>query len=149
MKKLLYITGFCLLFICQSFAQTTVTNTIQVFPYQKTSEATGALATMKSWEASDWKAFFKLLEDTTYKTKATYALHAYVNNIANSEKRAAFAKQLSKQKRKAKSDYAKIAIQDELNLLTDASISTQRNNDLPKIKEIAKAPLSTKNHVQK
>jgi hypothetical protein len=149
MKKLLYITGFCLLFICQSFAQTTVTNTIQVFPYQKTSEATGALATMNSWEASDWKAFFKLLEDTTYKTKATYALHAYVNNIANSEKRAAFAKQLSKQKRKAKSDYAKIAIQDELNLLTDASISTQRNNDLPKIKEIAKAPLSTKNDVQK
>ncbi len=149
MKKLLYITGFCLLFICQSFAQTTVTNTIQVFPYQKTSESTSALATMNSWEASDWKAFFKLLDDTTYKTKATYALHAYVNQIANGEKRAAFAKQLSKQKRKAKSDYAKIAIQDELNLLTEASISNERNNTLPKIKEVVEAPVSTKNGVQK
>jgi len=149
MKKLLYITGFCILFICQSFAQSTVTNTIQVFPYQKATEATGALATMNSWEASDWKAFFKLLEDTTHKTKATYALHAYVNNFANGEKRAAFAKQLLKQKKKAKTIGAQIAIQDELNLLTEVSITNERNNALPKIKEIIQEPASTKNDVQK
>jgi len=149
MKKILLFLTVTFISIIQANAQSNLVNTIQVFPYQKTTEATASLATMNTWEASDWKAFFKLLEDTTFKTKATYALHAYVNNIANSEKRAAFAKQLSKQKRKAKSDYAKIAIQDELNLLTDASISTQRNNDLPKIKEIAEAPLSTKNDVQK
>ena len=149
MKKILLFLTVTFITVIQVTAQSNLINTIQVFPYQKATEATASLATMNSWEASDWKAFFKLLEDTTYKTKATYALHAYVNNIANSEKRAAFAKQLSKQKRKAKSDYAKIAIQDELNLLTDASISTQRNNDLPKIKEIAEAPLSTKNDVQK
>ena len=149
MKKILLFLTVTFITVIQVSAQSNLVNTIQVFPYQKTTEATASLATMNSWEASDWKAFFKILEDTTYKTKATYALHAYVNNIANSEKRAAFAKQLSKQKRKAKSDYAKIAIQDELNLLTDASISTQRNNDLPKIKEIAEAPLSTKNDVQK
>jgi len=149
MKKILLFLTVTFISIIQANAQSNLVNTIQVFPYQKTTEATASLATMNTWEASDWKAFFKLLEDTTFKTKATYALHAYVNNIANSEKRAAFAKQLSKQKRKAKSDYAKIVIQDELNLLTDASISTQRNNDLPKIKEIAEAPLSTKNDVQK
>jgi hypothetical protein len=149
MKKILLFLTVTFITVIQVTAQSNLVNTIQVFPYQKTTEATASLATMNSWEASDWKAFFKLLEDTTYKTKATYALHAYVNNIANSEKRAAFAKQLAKQKRKAKADYAKIAIQDELNLLTDASISTQRNNDLPKIKEIAEAPLSTKNGVQK
>ncbi len=149
MKKILLFLTVTFITVIQVTAQSNLVNTIQVFPYQKTTEATASLANMNSWEASEWKAFFKLLEDTTYKTKATYALHAYVNNIANSEKRAAFAKQLSKQKRKAKSDYAKIAIQDELNLLTDASISTQRNNDLPKIKEIAEAPLSTKNDVQK
>ena len=149
MKKILLFLIVTFITVIQVTAQSNLVNTIQVFPYQKTTEATASLANMNSWEASEWKAFFKLLEDTTYKTKATYALHAYVNNIANSEKRAAFAKQLSKQKRKAKSDYAKIAIQDELNLLTDASISTQRNNDLPKIKEIAEAPLSTKNDVQK
>ena len=100
MKKILYITGFCLLFIIQSFGQTNVSSTIQVFPYQKSSEAVGALASMKAWDDSDWKTFFKLLDDTTYKTKATYALHAYVNHIANGEKRANFAKQLLKQKRK-------------------------------------------------
>lgn len=149
MKKILLFLTVTFITVIQVTAQSNLVNTIQVFPYQKTTEAAASLVTMNSWEASDWKSFFKLLEDTTYKTKATYALHAYVNNIANSEKRAAFAKQLSKQKRKAKSDYAKIAIQDELNLLTDASISTQRNNDLPKIKEIAEAPLSTKNDVQK
>ena len=149
MKKILLFLTVTFITVIQITAQSNLVNTIQVFPYQKATEATASLATMNSWEASDWKAFFKLLEDTTYKTKATYALHAYVNNIANSEKRAAFAKQLAKQKRKAKADYAKIAIQDELNLLTDASISNQRNNDLPKIKEIAEAPLSTKNGVQK
>jgi len=95
------------------------------------------------------KLFFKLLDDTTYKTKATYALHAYVNHIANGEKRANFAKQLLKQKRKAKSIYAKITIQDELNLLTEASISSERNNTLPAIKEVAQATVSTKNDVQK
>jgi len=100
MKKILYITGICLLIIIQSFAQTNITSTIQVFPYQKTTEATASLAAMNNWEASEWKAFFKLLDDTAQKTKATYALHAYVNQIANGDKRAAFAKQLLKQKRK-------------------------------------------------
>ena len=103
MKKILYITGICLLIIIQSFAQTNITSTIQVFPYQKTTEATASLAAMNNWEASEWKAFFKLLDDTAQKIKATYALHAYVNEIANGDKRAAFAKQLLKQKRKASS----------------------------------------------
>ena len=149
MKKILYITGICLLVICQTFAQTNVINTIQVFPYQKTTDASTSLTNMNAWESSEWKAFFKLLDDTTYKTKATYALHAFVNHIANSEKRAAFVKQLSKQKKKAKSTYAKIAIQDELNLLTEASISTERNNALPAIKETPNVKASSKNDVQK
>ena len=149
MKKILYITGICLLIIIQSFAQTNITSTIQVFPYQKTTEATASLAAMNNWEASEWKAFFKLLDDTAQKTKATYALHAYVNQIANGDKRAAFAKQLLKQKRKASSTYAKIAIQDELNLLTEASITNERNNTLPSIKEHTVVEASTKNDVQK
>ena len=149
MKKILYITGICLLIIIQSFAQTNITSTIQVFPYQKTTEATASLAAMNNWEASEWKTFFKLLDDTAQKTKATYALHAYVNQIANGDKRAAFAKQLIKQKRKASSTYAKIAIQDELNLLTEASITNERNNTLPSIKEHTVVEASTKNDVQK
>ena len=81
MKKILLFLTVTFITVIQVTAQSNLINTIQVFPYQKATEATASLATMNSWEASDWKAFFKLLEDTTYKTKATYALHAYVNNI--------------------------------------------------------------------
>ena len=63
MKKILYITGICLLVNSQTFAQSNVINTIQVFPYQKTTEASASLVNMNAWESSEWKAFFKLLDD--------------------------------------------------------------------------------------
>jgi hypothetical protein len=149
MKKICYIIGFCLLTAIQTFAQSNVVESIQSFPYQKTTDASASLETMNNWESANWKAFFKLMDDTTHKTKATYALHAYVNKIANSDKRAAFAKQLVKQKKKAKTEYAKIAIQDELNLLTEATIVNERNNSLPKIVVSPVEVVSTKNNVQK
>lgn len=149
MKKICYIIGFCLLTAIQTFAQSNVVESIQSFPYQKTTDASASLETMNNWESANWKAFFKLMDDTTHKTKATYALHAYVNKIANSDKRAAFAKQLVKQKKKAKTEYAKIAIQDELNLLTEATIVNERNNSLPKIVVSPVEVVSTKNDVQK
>jgi hypothetical protein len=149
MKKICYIIGFCLLTTIQTFAQSNVIESIQSFPYQKTTDASASLETMSNWESANWKAFFKLMDDTTHKTKSTYALHAYVNKIANSDKRAAFAKQLVKQKKKAKAEYAKIAIQDELNLLTEASIVNERNNSLPKIVVSHVEVVSTKNDVQK
>ena len=149
MKKICYIIGFCLLTAIQTFAQSNVVESIQSFPYQKTTDASASLETMNNWESANWKAFFKLMDDTSHKTKATYALHAYVNKIANSDKRAAFAKQLVKQKKKAKTEYAKIAIQDELNLLTEATIVNERNNSLPKIVVSPVEVVSTKNDVQK
>lgn len=133
----------------QTFAQSNVVESIQSFPYQKTTDASASLETMNNWESANWKAFFKLMDDTTHKTKATYALHAYVNKIANSDKRATFAKQLVKQKKKAKTEYAKIAIQDELNLLTEVTIVNERNNSLPKIVVSPVEVVSTKNDVQK
>ena len=149
MKKICYIIGFCLLTAIQTFAQSNVVESIQSFPYQKTTDASASLETMNNWESANWKAFFKLMDDTSHKTKATYALHAYVNKIANSDKRAAFAKQLVKQKKKAKTEYAKIAIQDELNLLTEATIVNERNNSLPKIVVSPVEVVSTKNDIQK
>ena len=149
MKKICYIIGFCLLTTIQTFAQSNVIESIQSFPYQKTTDASASLEMMSNWESSNWKAFFKLMDDTTHKIKSTYALHAYVNKIANSDKRAAFAKQLVKQKRKARTEYAKIAIQDELNLLTEATIVNERNNSLPKIVVSPVEVVSTKNDVQK
>ena len=149
MKKICYIIGFCLLTAIQTFAQSNVVESIQSFPYQKTTDASASLETMNNWESANLKAFFKLMDDTTHKTKATYALHAYVNKIANSDKRATFAKQLVKQKKKAKTEYAKIAIQDELNLLTEVTIVNGRNNSLPKIVVSPVEVVSTKNDVQK
>jgi hypothetical protein len=148
MKKIFLIIGIYLFTVVQSKAQSTVEATIQVFPFQKTTEAASALETMNTWESSNWKSFFKLLDDTTTKVKATYALHAYVNKIANTDQRAGFAKQLKKQKSKAKTEYAKLAIQDELNLLTVATITNERNNSLPKIIVSPVAAVSTKNNVQ-
>ena len=148
MKKIFFFIGIFLITIVQLKAQSTVEATIQAFPYQKTSEATQALETMSAWESSNWKSFFKLLDDSSTKIKTTYALHAYVNKIANSNQRALFAKQLKKQKTKAKTEYAKLAIQDELNLLTEESITDARNNSLPKIMSNPVASESTKNNVQ-
>ena len=148
MKKIFLILGVYFLTIVQTNAQSSAESTIQAFPYQKTNEANTALDAMTNWDASTWKSFFKLLDDTSTKVKSTYALHAYVNKIANSNQRAAFAKQLKKQKTKAKTEYAKLAIQDELNLLTDESITDARNNSLPKIMSSPVAAVSIKNNVQ-
>ena len=148
MKKIFFFIGIFLITFVHLKAQYTVEATIQAFPYQKTSEATLPLETMSAWESNNWKSFFKLLDDTSTKIKATYALHAYVNKIANSNQRALFAKQLKKQKTKAKTEYAKLAIQDELNLLTEESITDARNNSLPKIMSNPVASVSTKNNVQ-
>jgi len=148
MKKIFLIIGICFLAVFQSDAQSGVESTIQIFPFQKTTDATQALETMSAWESNNWKSFFKLLDDTSTKIKATYALHAYVNKIANTNQRASFAKQLKKQKTKAKTEYAKLAIQDELNLLTEESITNTRNNSLPKIISSPVAAVSTKNNVQ-
>jgi hypothetical protein len=148
MKKIFFFIGILFITIVQSKAQSSAETIIQAFPYQKTNEANTALDAMTNWDASTWKSFFKLLDDTSTKVKATYALHAYVNKIANSNQRAPFAKQLKKQKTKAKTEYAKLTIQDELNLLTEESITDSRNNSLPKIMSNPVAAVSTKNNVQ-
>lgn len=148
MKKIFFFIGIFFITIVPSNAQSSVETTIQAFPYQKTSEATQALETMSAWESGKWKSFFKLLDDSSTKVKATFALHAYVNKIANTNQRAAFAKQLKKQKNKAKTEYAKLSIQDELNLLTEEAITDARNNSLPKIMVSPVAAVSTKNNVQ-
>lgn len=133
MKKILLIASLLFLNMAIVVAQSNIIKTIQPFPYQKSNEATDALDEMSKWKSSTWKKFYRLLDDSNYKTKATYALHAYINKMANSPERINLEKSLSQQKEKAKTAYAKIALQDELNLLTAPEIVNARNNSLPTI----------------
>jgi len=131
-----------------SYAQNNPIQTIQVFPYQHSQEAKSALNDMDLWNQNDWSSFFKLLEDSSTKVKATYAIHAYTNHIALTNKSNAFASVLKKQIRKTKNDYAKIALQDELNLLTDSTTTNLRNQKLPSIKTVLPQKEIVENPVQ-
>jgi hypothetical protein len=100
---------------------------IAVFPYQHNNEADKALSSMHDWKKSDWKAFFQLIEDTSTKTQATFALHAYVNAISlDATNKDKFIVVLESQLKKAKSEYAKILFQEELKLLSSNAFVLDR-----------------------
>lgn len=141
MKKyiipILLIAGSFLSSIEIARAQTTTAPeaVLKTFPYQQSNQASEALNSMDAWKSADWKMFFALMEDTSQQTKATYALHAFVNKVAQEDsKRAAFVKVLHKQIKKAKSDYTKILYVEELKLLSDTIYVNGRLSILPETK---------------
>ncbi len=117
------------LIVAPGFSQNNISpkEAIAVFPYQHTSEADKALSLMKNWKKSDWKSFFNLIEDTGTKIQSSFALHAFVNTIAldpvNKDK---FIVILTSQMKKAKSEYAKILLQEELKLLSSKAFVMDR-----------------------
>ncbi len=120
-----------------AFAQSTnakVGSVLQAFPYQHAGEADAALASMKDWDKKTWKSFMKTLEDDSLKVKASYALNAYVNkanlDAASKEK---VAQQLKKSLTSAKSEYSKIFLQSQLNLLTDKATIEKSLASLPRV----------------
>ena len=125
--------------VAPGFSQNNISpkEVIAVFPYQHTNEADKALSSMKDWKKSDWKAFFQLVEDTSTKTQASFALHAYVNAVSldavNKEK---FIVVLESQLKKAKSEYAKILFEEELKLLSsNAFVADRLSLAAPKYQE--------------
>lgn len=113
---LLLTTGFVQL----SAQNETVTNTISVFPYQRPAEAASALGSMRSWNKTNWHALLVMLDDDSLKLKASYALSAYVNQVANDiEKKKQTAAILSNRWTAAQSFYAKDFIIQQLGLLGD------------------------------
>ncbi len=125
MKK--YIIPILLIAVCflssngNVSAQNTLTPkaVIKSFPYQQANQVSEALYSMGQWKSADWKMFFELMEDTSQQTKATYALHAYVNKVAQDDAvKESFVKLLNKQSKNSKSEYAKILFQEELKLLS-------------------------------
>ena len=127
MKKL-FIPFLFLLIVNTSFSQSLKVNeVIAIFPFQHVNEASAALAAMDTWKNAEWKSFFSTLEDTSLKTKTSYALHAYVNKVGLEEnKKNIFTTLLKKQFKKAKSEYAKILITEELKLLNSDSFVKER-----------------------
>jgi hypothetical protein len=88
---------------------------------------------MHAWGKSDWKAFYKMLDDDSLKLKATYALNVFVNRAALSDVQKQTAKQnLSNGLKQVKTEYAKKFVQAQLNLLTDQSDVNLYLSSLPK-----------------
>ncbi|MEK0423212.1 MAG: hypothetical protein RLZ95_1122 [Bacteroidota bacterium] len=121
MKKFILPVFIFSIFGCiqNASAQLTPKEVISVFPYEQVSNVNAALESMEKWGKSDWTGFFKLVEDSAQKVKFTYALHAYVNKASlDINNKNTFSAILSKQLKKAKSEYAKILFQEELKLLS-------------------------------
>ena len=84
MKKIFFIIPVFIFSILHVSAQNdAVTKAIDVFPFQHATEANAALSTMESWDKTNWKSLFIMLDDDSLKLKSTYALNAYVNHVAN------------------------------------------------------------------
>ena len=125
MKQLLSYIVILIISLTQLQAQKeAITKTIEVFPYQKSTEVNTAIATMKSWQKSEWKQLVQLLNDDSLKLKSTYALNAFVNEASlNDELKKQTATLLASVYSEAVSFYAKDIIINQLGLLgDDASI---------------------------
>lgn len=132
MKKYILVLLIGLAMQTISFSQSNSPHQIiQVFPYQHRIDAIEALKAMQLWNKPEWKQFFALTEMEDTKTKAIYALHAYVNAIALTEQKTAFAMLLKKQIKKRHTPFIKITLQEELKLLTTAQNTNARNALLP------------------
>ncbi|HVU94623.1 MAG TPA: DUF1080 domain-containing protein [Puia sp.] len=104
-----------------------VIEAIRVFPYQHRSDADAALTTMNTWDKSEWKAAFRLLDNDSLKASAADALSAYINAAKNAQT----VDWIKKYSGAARSQYAQLFIQSQLNLLTDKATVDRQNATLP------------------
>src|ERR1700722_6819316 len=126
MKKYFLLSLFAAALTTNQALSQTVTATIEHFPYQHRPEADAALTTMNTWDKSDWKAAFKLLDDDSLKGKTTYALSLYLNTAPKEQALTL----LKKYAGYSKSEYAQSFLRAQTNLLTDTTIIDQRNASL-------------------
>ena len=141
MKPLFFILLATLSLAGQTSAQKTqdkVIDIVRLFPYQHRSEADAALTTMNAWDKSEWKAAFRLLDDDSLKASAADAVSAYIN--ANNAQALDLIKKYSSS---AKSQYAQLFIQSQLNLLTDKAAIDRQNASVPALPAYNPPPAST------
>jgi len=110
--------------------------TVAAFPYQHKEDADAALTAMGTWSKAQWSTLVKLLNDDSLKVKATYALGAYTNAAAQDVgKKSQWSALLKSFLSASKSEYAKIFLQSQLNLLADKAAIEAANNSLPRLPE--------------
>jgi len=110
--------------------------TVAAFPYQHKEDAAAALTAMGTWNKAQWSTLVKLLNDDSLKVKATYALGAYTNAAAQDVgKKSQWSALLKSFLSASKSEYAKIFLQSQLNLLADKAAIEAANNSLPRLPE--------------
>jgi hypothetical protein len=128
MNKRILSVILLLAFTYSGFAQEkkSIAETVMAFPYQNVSEATQPLNTMSHWTKREWKEFLKLLDDSSTKIKASYALHAYTNKVGLENSSEKFKSILLAQLKKVKTEYAKILLAEELKLLSETSFVKER-----------------------
>ncbi len=154
MKKYFsFLLVFVLLFagsgLLAQKAKDKVIETLQSFPYQHHNESDAALAAMDGWDKGNWKWFMKMLDDDSLKVKASYALNAYVNKVSlEPGKIAQVASMLKTNIGAAKTEYAKILLQSQLNLLTDKQQVDASLKVLPALPPISRAEIGSPNPVQ-
>jgi hypothetical protein len=130
-------------------AKDKVIETLQSFPFQHHTESDAALAAMDGWDKGNWKWFMKMLDDDSLKVKASFALNAYVNKASMDPSRIAQVSTLLKNNiASAKTEYAKILLQSQLNLLTDKQQVDASLKVLPALPSIAGAEKVAANPVQ-
>jgi hypothetical protein len=130
-------------------AKDKVIETLQSFPFQHHTESDAALAAMDGWDKGNWKWFMKMLDDDSLKVKASFALNAYVNKASMDPSRNAQVSTMLKNNiASAKTDYAKILLQSQLNLLTDKQQVDASLKVLPALPSIAGAEKVAANPVQ-
>jgi len=123
--------------------QDKVVGVVRLFPYQHRPEADAALTTMNTWDKSEWKAAFRLLDDDSLKANAADAISAYINAAApDATKNAQALDLIKKYSSSAKSEYAQLFIRSQQNLLTEKTVIDRQNASLPPL-PAAPAPAPT------
>jgi hypothetical protein len=120
-----------------------VMGTVRLFPYQHRSEADAALTNMDGWSRSEWKSLFRLLDDDSLKVSVADALSAYVNAAAlDAAKKGHTVDLIKKYASVVRTDYGKLFIQAQLNMLTDRAAIDRHNATLPALPVYNPTPAS-------
>ncbi|MBN9385817.1 MAG: DUF1080 domain-containing protein [Chitinophagaceae bacterium] len=120
-----------------------IIETIRSFPYQHRTDADAALTKMDGWGKSEWKSLFRLLDDDSLKVSAASALSAYANaSEEDATKKTHTIDWIKKYAGSVKTDYARLAIRSQLDLLTDKAAVDRQNANLPMLPAYHPAPPS-------
>jgi len=124
--------------------QDKVIETVRSFPYQHRADADAALTSMTTWNISEWKSLFRLLDDDSLKASAADVFSAYVNAAAlDATKKARALDVIKKHTRSARTEYAQLFIRSQLDLLTDKAAIDRQNATLPALPAYNPSPAST------